>query len=103
MADLKQGDRVPLWVTVNHVHESGAVAYVPPHAIGTMWAAPSDFADVSELVEALRPFAAIDFWSDTRPGAQGFKMKEGIDAVNIKAEHVRRARAALAKFEAAND
>jgi hypothetical protein len=85
MADLKQGDRVPLWVTVNHVHESGAVAYVPPHAIGTMWAWTDDIADVSELVEALRELLDCD--PNTRAGSKAFN----------------RAHIALAKFEAAND
>jgi hypothetical protein len=85
MADLKPGDRVPLWVTVSCVHElSRAFAYVPPNAVGTMWAGPADIADVSELVEAARTF------------------DEGLSS-DCDGPERDALRAALAKFEAAND
>jgi hypothetical protein len=96
MPDLKPGQPVLVRGGTFVKADGGAVAVHHPNTIGHLWHDKADVspdADVSELVEALRPFAAIKFWPDKRPDVQGD---------SIKAEHSHRARAALAKFEAAN-
>jgi antitoxin component of MazEF toxin-antitoxin module len=93
MPDLKPGPGL-LHIRILEVEDRLVKIYLGNGTIGSNIVPRSQLADVSELVEALRPFAAIKFWPDKRPDVQGD---------SIKAEHIHRARAALAKFEAAND